>query len=71
MTNSIKFSSQELSDQWFIMETAMLECSIQEKLDLSDIRIYTSNQVGVYYIVSQKKDKNNKPEKVWFKKDFR
>jgi len=68
--NKIKFTTQELSDQWFIMETAMLECAIQEKLDSSDISIYTT-QVGVYYIVSNKLYKNNKPEKVWFKKDFR
>ena len=72
MENSIKlFTQQQLSDQWFVMETTMLECMIAEDLRSDDVKIFKSKNEGVYYLISTAKKENGKPEKVYFKKDFR
>lgn len=64
------FTAQQVSDQWYIMNIALLECVTQEKINYDDVMIYASKKTaGVYYIISRKFE-NGKPVKTWFKKDF-
>ena len=67
-----KFSKRELNDHWYIMGTALLECSISLDLDVNDLCVYKSKKVGLYYLVG--KDRHpvtDLPTTVYFKKDFR
>lgn len=56
------------SDQSYIMNTAILECSIQENVEISELRLIQGKS-GTWYIISRKKDDNGKP-KIYFKKKF-
>ena len=57
------------SDQRFVMGTALLECSIAENISTDTIHYYQGKS-GAWYIVSNEKDENGKPKKVYFKKIF-
>jgi hypothetical protein len=60
------------SDQEFIMQTAMLECSISEGIDFDSIFLLESRKnKGTWFIVdcATYADKSAKT-KVWFKKTF-
>ncbi len=50
-------------DMWFCMETAMLEISVQENVELSDLKIIKSKKTENKFYVTQGK-------KVWFAKQF-
>lgn len=56
------------SDQLYLMNTAFLECSIQENISKDTIHIWFSEKTGFWYILSNEKNENGKPAKVWFKK---
>jgi len=72
-----KFTKQQLSDHWFIMGTASLECSIELDIPLSGVFIYqqkykSGNTIeGVYYLVGKEVGEDGKPTTVYFRKDFR
>jgi acyl-CoA synthetase (AMP-forming)/AMP-acid ligase II len=66
------FTEQEISDQWFIMENALLECAIKENIRTDDLMIYTPPfRLGMYYIVNRCKDVLKERPKVWFAKKFK
>jgi len=66
------FTEQEISDQWFIMENALLECSIQENLSLDDIMIFASpTRKGMYYIIDRCDNPLKDGPKTWFAKKFK
>lgn len=67
-----KGANMKESDQLYLMHTALLECSIEEKRDLECLRIFKSRKTkGLYYIIDNTlKDKKGSP-KVWFKKQFK
>ena len=77
MKNKSKFTKQELSDQEFIMGTALLECAISLGLNPNDIYLYqqeykSGNTVeGVWYLVGPEKNEKGIPTNILFKKDFR
>jgi hypothetical protein len=56
-------------DQRFIVETAMLECSICENIDIDLLR-YFQGKSGAWYIVSRENNEFGKPKKCYFKKVF-
>jgi hypothetical protein len=56
------------SDQLFLMNTAIIECSIHENISKDSIYIFFSKKSGYWYILSKEKNVNGKPLKVWFKK---
>lgn len=56
-------------DQKYLIETAMLECSIAENIHLDKLR-YFQGKSGASYIVSRENDDNGKPKKCYFKKVF-
>ena len=57
-----------VSDQQFLMGTALLECAIAENISIDTIHYFLSKKTGNWYIVSNEKDENGKPVKVYFKK---
>ena len=72
MKTATTFTEQELKDQWFTMESAALECSIQEGLNSIPFILASKKNIGVYYLTTPKSEWiNGKPSKVYFKKDFR
>tara|TARA_R110000803_G_scaffold33562_1_gene73419 strand:- start:336 stop:560 length:225 start_codon:yes stop_codon:yes gene_type:complete len=72
-----KFTKQQISDQSFIMGTALLECAKALDLDYNDIYVYqqkykSGNTVeGVWYLVGPEKNEKGTPTNILFKKDFR
>ncbi len=72
-----KFTQQELSDMWYVMETAKLECEMAEGLEPSEVQIYQqkykSGKIyeGVYYLVGKERNEKGLPTKIYFRKDFR
>lgn len=71
-TKTATFTEQELNDQWYVMETAALECSIKEGLNEIPFIFASKKNVGVYYLTNLKSEwVNGKPSKIYFKKDFR
>jgi hypothetical protein len=67
-----KFTKRELNEHWYIMGTALLECSISLDLEVKDLCIYTSKIQGLYYLVGKDRDPvTDLPTTVYFKKDFR
>ena len=77
MKKKAKFTKQELSDQSYIMGTALLECAISLNISYNDIYIYqqqykSGNTVqGVWYLVGPEKNEKGIPTNILFKKDFR
>lgn len=54
------------NDQHYIMNTAMLEVSIQENISMNDLAIRVSVKEFDTYLVVQLSNK-----KIWFKKTFK
>jgi len=65
-------TTQKKSNEWFRMETAMLECSIAEGIKLDSLYLFESKvNKGTYYIVDKESYRNkDQRTKVWFKKTF-
>ena len=62
--------SQIESDRIYIMNNALLECSILNDVDSDNLYLFNSKKnKNVWYILDRKEKKNGKP-KAWFKYTF-
>jgi hypothetical protein len=58
-------------DMIFCMNTAMVECSIQNKIDIDDLYIIESKkEKNTFYIVDKVRTNEKGFRKCWFKKTF-